>query len=137
MPHPEPIESLTVAMIVRDEEEQLAAALGSVDGLAARAVVLDTGSSDGTLEVARGTGAEVFGRPDFPGFGPAKQEALDHCETEWVLFLDADERVTPELADAIRSAVDGPNDGYRIHRRNHVLGRRMKSMGLDHDRPLR
>jgi len=137
MPRSEPLPSLTVAMIVRDEEDQLAAALASVDGLAGRAVILDTGSSDGTVEAARGTGAEVFERLDFPGFGPAKQEALDHCETGWVLFLDADERVTPELAEAIRQAVTGEADGYRIRRRNHVLGRPMKSMGLDRDRPLR
>jgi glycosyltransferase involved in cell wall biosynthesis len=137
MPRSEPLPNLTVAMIVRDEEESVAGALGSVAGLASRVVVLDTGSSDGTVEVARGAGAEVFTRLDFPGFGPAKQEALDLCASEWVLFLDADERVTAELAEAIRPAVEGPHAGYRIRRRNHVLGRRMTSMGLDRDRPLR
>jgi len=80
----------------------------------------------------------VSARPDFPGFGPAKQEALDHCASEWVLFLDADERVSPELATAIREAIGtGAHDGYRVHLRNFVLGRRMKSMGLDRDWHLR
>jgi glycosyltransferase involved in cell wall biosynthesis len=124
-------------MIVRDAEKDVAGALGSVEGLACRVVVLDTGSSDKTVEVARAAGAEVFTRPDFPGFGPAKQEALGHCTGEWVLFLDADERVTPELAEAVRQAVEGPHAGYRVLRRNHVLGRRMTSMGLADDRPLR
>jgi glycosyltransferase involved in cell wall biosynthesis len=137
MPRPDPLETLTVAMIARDEEAHVEAALASVAGLATRVVLLDTGSSDRTAELARAAGAEVFERPDFPGFGPARQEALDHCQTGWVLFLDADERVTGELADAIRGALDGPASGYRIRRRNHVLGRRMSSMGLDRDRPLR
>jgi glycosyltransferase involved in cell wall biosynthesis len=137
MPRSEPIPNLTVAMIVRDEEDHLPAALASVAGLAGRVVVLDTGSADSTVDHARAAGAEVFERPDFPGFGPAKQEALDRCASQWVLFLDADERVTPELAEAIRGRLGGEPDGYRIRRRNHVLGREMTSMGLDRDRPLR
>lgn len=137
MPRSDPMPSLTVAMVVRDEEANLPAALASVEGLAGRVVVLDTGSADQTVEIARAAGAEVRERPDFPGFGPAKQEALDQCTSEWVLFLDADERVTPELAGEIREAVEREHAGYRIPRRNHVLGRQMTSMGLDRDRPLR
>jgi glycosyltransferase involved in cell wall biosynthesis len=139
MPRPEALQGLTVAMIARDEEGQIGAALASVEGLAGRVVVLDTGSADGTAEAARAAGAEVFERPDFPGFGPAKQEVLDRCSTEWVLILDADERVTGELAASIRDAIatDGPEAGFRVRRRNHVLGRPMTSMGLDRDEPLR
>lgn len=135
-----PLDQLNVAMIVRNEAAQLTEALASVNGLAGRVLVLDTGSTDDTIERARAQGAEVFSRPDFPGFGPAKQEILDQCSSEWVLFLDADERVTPELATAIRNTVvadDRSFAGWRVRRRNHVLGRRMRSMGLDRDQPLR
>lgn len=139
MPRPEPLPTLTVAMIVRDEEGQLPAALASVEGLAGRCVILDTGSTDDTIAVARAAGAEVFERPDFPGFGPAKQEVLERCESEWIFFLDADERVIAGLAASIREVIEsgGAHAGYRVHRSNHVLGRQMTSMGLDRDRPLR
>ena len=141
MPEPEPLRRLTIAMIVRDAADQLPGALASVQGLAARTMILDTGSTDSTVAGVRGFGGvDLRQRPDFPGFGPAKQEVLDLCTTDWVFFLDADERVDARLAAAIRSAVeddDPARAGWRVRRRNHVLRRRMRSMGLDRDTPLR
>ena len=141
MPELGPLQQLTVAMIVRDAADQLPAALRSVQELAATIRILDTGSTDSTIAtVTEFRGVEIRQRPDFPGFGQAKQEVLDLCTTEWVFFLDADERVDPQLASAIRHAVetdDQTRAGWRVHRHNHVLGRCMRSMGLDRDTPLR
>jgi (heptosyl)LPS beta-1,4-glucosyltransferase len=141
MPEPAPLQQLTVAMIVRDAADQLPGALESVRGLAATVRILDTGSTDSTAaKASEFAGVELRQRPDFPGFGRAKQEVLDLCTTDWIFFLDADERVDAQLAAAIRHAVEADDParaGWRIRRNNHVLGRRMGSMGLDRDTPLR
>lgn len=141
MPDHEPLSELSVAMITRDCADQVAAALASVASLAGRIVVLDTGSTDDTVARARTTErVEVLIRAGFEGFGAARREALEACRTPWVLFLDADERVDPELSAAIRARVRsgeaGPA-GWRVRRRTWVLGHAMRSMGLDRDRPLR
>ncbi|RKZ12918.1 hypothetical protein DRQ53_04665 [bacterium] len=145
MPDPmtdrQPSADLTVAMITRDAEALLPKALESVRGLASRIVIVDTGSRDSTVQLARGfERVEVHEAGAFAGFGAAKQAALDLCRSEWVFFLDADERVDGRLAEAIREVVGAAqqaHDGWRVRRRNHVLGRPMNSMGLDRDRPLR
>ncbi len=146
MPDPMPLADLTVAMITRDAQGLLPEALESVHGLASRIVIVDTGSLDSTVQLARGfERVELHEAGSFAGFGAAKQAALDLCHSEWVFFLDADERVDGQLAEAIREVVGGAtvggatpaHDGWRVQRRNHVLGREMTSMGLDRDRPLR
>ena len=141
MPEAGPLQKLTVAMIVRDAADQLPTALRSVQELAATIRILDTGSTDSTVaRVTEFRGVELRQRPDFRGFGQARQEVLDLCTTDWVLFLDADERVDSRLAAAIRNVIetdDLSRAGWRVHRHNHVLGRRMRSMGLDRDTPLR
>ncbi len=141
MAEPGPLQQLTVAMIVRNAADQVPTALKSVQGLAGSIRILDTGSTDSTVaRVTKFRGVELRQRPDFPGFGPAKQEVLDLCTTDWVFFLDADERVDAELATAIRHAVEEDDrtcTGWRVRRNNHVLGQRMGSMGLDRDTPLR
>lgn len=135
-----PVPDLTVAMICRDAAAGLGEAVESVRGLAGRILVLDTGSTDDSVERAREAGAEVLVHDGFAGFGPARAAALAACTTPWVFFLDTDERVDPRLAAAIRGAVTGPPGstvGWRVRRQTRVLGHRMRSMGLDRDRPLR
>lgn len=122
---------LSVAIIARDEEERLPACLASVRGLADEIVVIDTMSRDRTGELARAAGARVE-RCQFEGFGPTKQRAVDATRGPWVLSLDADERVSPELAAEIRGAVTGPAaaDGYALRWRTYFLGRRMRFGGF-------
>ncbi len=127
---------LSVAIITLNEAERLSDCLASV-GFAAEVVVVDSGSSDGTVEIARGAGARVFSEP-WRGFGPQKQFALDQCRQEWVLSLDADERVPPETAAEIGAVLSAPEcAAYDLPRRNYFSGRWIKRMGWWPDRVVR
>ena len=96
--------------------------------------MLDDGSRDATVAIARAAGARVEHRP-FDDFGHQKQAALELTRGEWVLSIDADERVTPALAAEIRSviAVDGGPNGYRVRRELLYLGRHLRYGGAGAD----
>jgi len=107
---------LSVILIVRDEAHCLERCLRSVGAIADEIVVLDSGSTDGTVQIARSFGAQVEST-DWPGYGAQKNRALDRARGEWVLSIDADEHATPELAASIRAAVESPErtvNGYFI-----------------------
>jgi glycosyltransferase involved in cell wall biosynthesis len=97
---------LSVIIITFNEAANIEACLKSVS-FADEIVVLDSGSTDGTPDLARGMGASVHVTTDWPGFGPQKNRALDLAQYSWVLSLDADERVPPELANMIRQVIAG------------------------------
>ncbi|HEY1326864.1 MAG TPA: glycosyltransferase family 2 protein [Casimicrobiaceae bacterium] len=121
MPEPLP---LSLVVITRDAAAEITACLASAT-FAAEALVVDSGSADHTVEVARAAGARVLVEP-WHGFGPQKQFAVDCARHDWVLCLDADERVSPELADAIRALFANrapPAAAYALARRNCFLGR--------------
>src|SRR5512139_992964 len=96
---------LSVAIMTKDESTNLPGCLKSV-AFARQIVIVDSGSTDGTLEFARDFGCDVFTEP-WKGFGPQKQMAIDRCREPWVLVLDADERIPPETEAAIRAVVSG------------------------------
>src|SRR3954454_16672704 len=98
MPEPLP---LSLVVITRDAAAELAACLASAP-FASEALVVDSGSADHTVDVARAAGARVLVEP-FRGFGRQKQLAVEAACNDWVLCLDADELVTPQLAAAIRA----------------------------------
>jgi (heptosyl)LPS beta-1,4-glucosyltransferase len=133
--------SLSVTLIVRDEQENLPDALRSCEALADEIVVVDTGSRDATPSIAREHAKVRLLHADFQDFSQAKGLALEQATGEWVLALDADERVSQQLADAIaRLRASGElarHAGYTIHRQTRILGRTMTSMGLQRDDPLR
>ena len=85
---------LSCCIIARDEADRLARCIEAVKGLADEVVVVDSGSTDRTVEIARDLGARVFHR-DWDGYGPQKRYAEDCAAYDWVLNLDADEVVTP------------------------------------------
>ncbi len=122
-----PVSGLSVIVIARNEERDLPACLASVAGLAAEIVLVDSGSTDRTLDIARAAGAKVLHR-EWEGYGKQKQAALDAAAGPWVLNLDADERVTPALADEIRSVLDAsPREkGFSIPFRHFFLGRLLR-----------
>lgn len=100
-------------------------------------IVVDSGSSDGTADIARGKGARVEFNA-WRGFGAQKNFALSLAAGDWVLSIDADERVTPELAAAIKAAItDAGADGFEIPRRSTFLGREMRHAGWFPDYVLR
>ena len=87
---------LSVVLITLDEEAKIAGCLASVS-FADEVIVVDSGSTDRTVALAESAGAKVVRTTDWPGFGAQKNRALDHATQDWVLSLDADERVTPAL----------------------------------------
>lgn len=116
------IPSLSVIVITRDEAHTIEACLQSV-AWADEIIVLDSGSSDDTVAICRRYTDNVF-ETDWPGFGVQKNRALSHAGSDWVLSLDADERVTPELAEEIsKRLVTSKADGYVLPFRSSYLGR--------------
>jgi glycosyltransferase involved in cell wall biosynthesis len=126
-----------VLVITRDEAGQVAACLASA-GFAAERVVVDSGSEDGTREVSAEAGARVLTRA-FDTHAEQKNWGLREVSHDWVLVLDADERVTPELRAEIQELLDAPPEhaGYWVRRRNTFLGREIRGAGWDRDRVLR
>ena len=128
---------LTVTVITYNESEHIAAALDSVSW-ADEVIVVDSGSTDGTADIARAKATRVIVR-DWPGYSDQKNFAADMASNDWVLSMDADERVTPALADEIRSLLQqGPGaSGYRIKRVSRYLGRWIRSTDWFPDYQLR
>lgn len=120
---------ISATVIARDEEASIGACLASLDW-ADEVLVLDSGSTDRTVEICRAAGAQVE-VTDWPGFGAQKNRAIDRASGDWVLSIDADERVPPALARAIRAAVADPgtNVAFRMPRASSYLGRRMRHSG--------
>lgn len=109
-PHPDPLASmprlaLSVCMIVRDEGERLAAALASVQGIAREIVVVDTGSTDATVAIARAHGATVLHFAWVDDFAAARNVALAAASGDWILSLDADQRLPADAVPALARAV--------------------------------
>jgi glycosyltransferase involved in cell wall biosynthesis len=131
------MKKLSVVIIARNEEANLPRCLESVRW-ADEIIVGDSGSADRTVEVARDLGAKVYGY-EWCGFGPAKQGAVDKAEGEWILSLDADEEVSPELASEIKAALEERTNivGYYLPRRTEFLGRWMLHGGWYPDYVLR
>jgi glycosyltransferase involved in cell wall biosynthesis len=126
--------SLTVVILTKNEEHHITRALASVSGIADRCVVVDSGSEDRTVELAEEAGAVILMHP-FVTQARQFNWALDQLpdETEWVLRLDADEVVTPELANQIRDTLPSlgfKTQGVYLARRMHFLGRRIRWGGV-------
>ena len=120
---------LSVFIITYNEAHDLPACLASVAGIANEIVVLDQGSTDETTAVAEAAGARVLTRA-FDGFGTQKQAALEATRGDWVLSIDADERITLQLADEIGAAIRSNDvNGYLVHREVHYLGKRLRFGG--------
>jgi glycosyltransferase involved in cell wall biosynthesis len=128
---------LSVIVITRNESARLRACLESV-AFADECVVVDSGSTDDTVQIAQSYGAKVTQTADWPGFGPQKNRALDLATGDWIFSIDADERVTPALQAAILSAIEsGTCDGYTVGRRSSYCGQYMNHSGWYPDRVLR
>jgi (heptosyl)LPS beta-1,4-glucosyltransferase len=121
---------LTTIVLTYNEAEHIKDCLQTLDFADTR-IVYDSGSTDATVEIARQYGARVI-RHDFENFAAQRNAALKDVEkeTDWVLFVDADERVTPELAEEIRRVLINPRAvGYRIPRYNYLFGKLTKGAG--------
>lgn len=121
---------LSVILITKNEEANLKDCLESIS-FANEIIVVDSQSSDKTVEIAQSFGAKVENTSDWPGFGPQKNRALNLATQDWVLSIDADERVTPELKDEILAVINGISsaDCYAIPRLSWYCGRFIKHSG--------
>ena len=113
----------------------MADCLASLEGIAQQIVVVDTNSTDGTLEIAKNHGAVISQPADWPGFGPQKNRALDLATSDWVLSLDADERLTPALRSEILTAIhhSAHVDCFAIPRLSWYCGRFIRHSGWSPD----
>lgn len=128
---------LSVAIITSNEEQRLAACLESLAGKVREIVVVDSGSSDRTLAIAADFGARIFSH-EWQGFGRQKQFAIDQCTSDWILVLDADERLPEETAAAIADALaTAQHAAYSFPRKNIVNGRWIRHGGWWPDRVVR
>jgi glycosyltransferase involved in cell wall biosynthesis len=130
-------QTLSVAIITKNEEENLARTLASVQ-FADEIIVLDSASTDRTVEIARSFNAKVFDE-EWKGFAGSKNSAIEKCTGTWILSLDADEELSPELQAQIRRLLptNPPTDAYYLKRRNLFLGRWIKHGGFYPDPKLR
>lgn len=111
-----PVAGLSIFLIARNEADRIGRTLDAVRALTDDLIVVDSGSTDGTQEIARSHGAKVI-HNDWPGYGPQKRFAEDQCRHPWLLNIDADEVMPEDLAAEIRAAlVDGApgTDGFEI-----------------------
>lgn len=128
--------SLTAVIITRNEADRIGTCLAALTFCEA-ILVVDSGSSDETVALARAAGAKVV-ETDWPGFVAQKSRAFGMADTEWVLSVDADEVVDPKLATAIRDAIGATEfDGYELSRRNIWLGHALRGGFASPDRRLR
>jgi glycosyltransferase involved in cell wall biosynthesis len=127
---------LSAIIITRNEAANIGDCLDSLAFCDER-IVVDAASSDGTLLIAKEKGARVATH-SWRGFGPQKNYALSLAQGDWVLSIDADERVTPALGEEIRKAIESNGaDGYEIARQSSFCGRMMRHSGWFPDRVLR
>ncbi len=130
---------LSVVLAVYNEEENLKSCLDSVKDLANEIIIVDGGSTDKTIEIAKGFKAKVIETTNPAVFHINKNKAIDAATGDWILQLDADEQVSQELAEEIGKVISETTDinGYWIPRRNFFLGRFLTKGGQYPDYTLR
>jgi (heptosyl)LPS beta-1,4-glucosyltransferase len=126
---------LAAVVLTRNEEKHLPDCLRSL-AWAPEVLVFDSFSTDRTVELARAAGARLEQRV-FDNYAGQRQAALAATSADWVLFVDADERATPELADEIHSVLDRPEPGWWVPRDNYLFGRLTRHAGWYPDYQLR
>ena len=126
---------ISVTVITKDEEKNISDCLRSVDW-ADEIIVVDSESTDRTVELAKQFTDKIFIRK-WEGYVPQKKYALSLASNEWVLSLDADERVTSELKDEIINLSPGEFSGFKIRRKNFLLKKEITSCGWEKDYQLR
>lgn len=128
--------SLSVIIAAKNEAHNIVACVESAR-FADEVIVLDSGSTDGTAELAEQQGARVL-RTDWPGYGPQQVRGIQNARSDWVLSLDADERISDSLRTEILQAIAAPfADGYRLPRLSAMCGHFIHHGGWRPDYTLR
>ena len=115
--------TISAVLITKNEASQITPCFRSLTGWVDEIVVLDSGSTDATLDIARQHGAKVFVREDWKGFGIQRQRAQDLATSDYILAIDADERISEELREAIEAILRNPDKNclYQVVRQNAFL----------------
>ncbi len=117
---------ISVVIITKNEEENIGRCIRSVLELSNDIIVIDSGSEDRTVDIAKSMGAKVF-IEEWRGFSEQKNRGFELATHEWVLFLDADEEVSPELLRELRDRVGKePHDCYMVNRQTYYMGKFLK-----------
>lgn len=129
--------SLSVIIVAMNEEDRIGRCLESVKEIADEIIVLDSGSTDRTIDIAKTYTDQVF-ETDWPGYGPQKQRALEKASAEWVLSIDADEALSEELAVEIRNILSGAPEevGFKLPWAVTIFGKTL-NYGRSARAPLR
>ena len=134
---PQPGDAITVIILTLNEARHIRACIRAARQVSERILVFDSFSEDGTVDIAREEGAVVIARA-FDTYPNQRNAALSAVTTPWALFVDADERVTPELAAEIHQAVEEPAyAGWWVPRRNIIVGKWIRGGGWYPDYQLR
>lgn len=132
---------LSAALIVKNEATKLEACLQSLQGWVDEIVIVDSGSTDDTLHIAKRYGAKVYSHTDWQGFGTQRQRAQQYVTGQWILWLDADERISAPLKQSIQDALiqhtDTPNVIFEFNRFSWAFGKFIRHCGWYPDRVLR
>jgi len=131
--------TLSAIIITRNEAHNLHDCLQSMHGLVDEIIVVDSQSTDNTVAIAQQHGAKVSQPADWPGFGPQKNRALELATCDWVFSIDADERMTPELATEIKQLLQlgDVNTAYKVPRLSFYCGKFIHHAGWQPDYVLR
>jgi glycosyltransferase involved in cell wall biosynthesis len=128
-------EKISVIIITKNEEVNIGDCLKSVQW-ADEIIMVDAESSDNTVEISKKYTDKIFTRK-WEGYSKQKRFALSQAKNEWILSLDADERITPELKDEIEAGIKESFDGFKIPRKNYLLGKHIRGCGWNNDFQLR
>ena len=128
---------LAAIILTRNEAKHIGACVASLSSWCQSVIVWDSMSTDATCDLARRAGALVVQRP-FDDYAHQRQAALNAIDSEWILFVDADERATPGLTQEVQQAIEASDQsGYWIPRRNFIVGHEMRGGGFTPDYQLR
>lgn len=121
---------LSVGMIVLNEERILETTLKSIKDIADEIIIIDSFSTDRTAEISKTYGAKIY-QEEWKGFGPQKNSVIEKCQGDWILLIDADEELSPELVKKIKMIISGENEFevYKINRSSICFGKRIKYGG--------
>ena len=131
--------SISALVIARNESANIAECIKSMQDIADEIIVLDGGSKDDTVNIAESLGARVVHHHEWEGYGKQRQKLQKYATKDWCVWLDADERLTPELREEIRAFTEKAktNEILNISRANHAFGIRIRHCGYFPDRVLR
>ena len=129
---------ITVIIPCKNEEHNVRECVASAKLIADEIIVADSGSTDATMQIARENGCRVIARK-LVNFGNFKNWAIPQAKNEWVFIIDADERITPQLADEIKQTLSGDvsKNGFWVARKNHFMGHPVRFGGWGRDRVIR